>query len=279
MNKIKMKKIWSSKTVKAFRINRMSNKIWYKSKGSSNIQIKNISKTWISKTLISISKTCGISSSKSPSKNPNLINKMFKLKNNPKPLNKKYKRHLKINNFPINSNKSALVCLATWPSSKKSNNKSENKWTVCSTNSLTETSWSLSDSSLKFSFQPRRASPFLFSSISLSSPMFKSKNLISIFYSVIFLSPVHFIISSGTDSWLLWFMKLSWNSLNTRTPLKIMKKSKKLVIADYLKKRKTSLRFYLICMTSDQSQGNSSTLWSNIWLWNLINKTFSFCTL
>jgi hypothetical protein len=113
MNKIKMKKIWSSKTVKAFRINRMSNKIWYKSKGSSNIQIKNISKTWISKTLISISKTCGISSSKSPSKNPNLINKMFKLKNNPKPLNKKYKRHLKINNFPINSNKSALVCLAT----------------------------------------------------------------------------------------------------------------------------------------------------------------------
>jgi hypothetical protein len=113
MNKIKMKKIWSSKIVRAFRINRMSNKIWYKSKGTSNIQIKNISNTWISKTLISISKTCGISSSNNPFKNPNLINKMFKPKNSQNPLNKKSKRHLKINNIPINSNKSALVCLAT----------------------------------------------------------------------------------------------------------------------------------------------------------------------
>lgn len=113
MSKVKMKNIWSSKIVRAFRINSMFNKIWYRSKSSSNIQIKNISKIWINKTLIWISKTCGINSSNSPSKNPNLIQKMFKQKNSQNPLNKKSKKHLKINNIPINSNKSALACLVT----------------------------------------------------------------------------------------------------------------------------------------------------------------------
>lgn len=109
-NKIKMKK-WRTKIVRAFKISCKSNKIWI-TKVSTNIKMTKTSNTWMNKISIWISKTCGISFSNSPSKNPK-IKKMFKPKNNQKFLNKKCKRHLKNKNFPINSNKNALVCLAT----------------------------------------------------------------------------------------------------------------------------------------------------------------------